>query len=40
MKNLGEAQASLAQAQKHYAAVQNQAVYGPGGRIIAVRQPE
>jgi hypothetical protein len=40
MKNLTEAQASLAQAQKNYAAVQNRAVHGPSGQIIAVRQPE
>jgi len=40
MKSLNEAQTSLAQAQKHYAAVQNRAVYGPGGQIIAVRMPE
>jgi hypothetical protein len=40
MKSLGEARTALSQAQKHYAAVRENAVYGPGGRIIAVRLPE
>jgi len=40
MKSLGEAQTALANAQKSYAAVQNNAVYGSGGQIIAVRMPE
>jgi len=39
-KSLSEAQTALAQAQKQYAAVQNSAIYGPGGQIVAVRMPE